>query len=52
MHDGLAVALAECLVEEVAVVPGEVVARKGLSAVLVDALEDLAVLVRSWFGLV
>lgn len=41
VHDGLAVALAECLVEGVTVVPGEVVACEGLSAVLVDALEDL-----------
>lgn len=41
VHDGLAVALAKRLVERVAVVAGEVVARKGLSAVLVDALEDL-----------
>lgn len=41
VHDGLAVALAECLVEEFAVVPREVVAGEGLSTVLVDALEDL-----------
>jgi hypothetical protein len=46
VHDGLAVALAECLVEGVAVVLGEVVAREGLSAVLVDALEDLWSIVR------
>jgi len=41
VHDGLAIALAECLVEDVAVVPGEVIASERLSAVLVDALEDL-----------
>jgi hypothetical protein len=46
VHDGLAVALAECLVEDVAVVPGEVVACEGLAAVLVDALEDLWSIVR------
>jgi len=46
VHDGLAVALAECLVEGVAVVSGEVVACEGLSAVLVDALEDLWSIVR------
>ena len=45
VHDGLAVALAECLVEGVAVVPGEVVASERLSTVLVDALEDLRITV-------
>ena len=41
VHDGLAIALAERLVEDVTVVPGEVVASERLSTVLVDALEDL-----------
>ena len=45
VHDGLAVALAECLVEGVTVVPGEVVASERLSTVLVDALEDLRITV-------
>jgi hypothetical protein len=45
VHDGLAIALAECLVESVAVVPGEVVASERLSTVLVDALEDLRIAV-------
>ena len=41
VHDSLSIALAECLVEEVTVVPGKVVASKGLSTVLVDTLENL-----------
>lgn len=50
VHDGLAVAAAEGLVEGVAVVSGEVVACEGLSAVLVDALEDLRSTVRRCDG--
>ena len=41
MHDGFSRAFAEGGVEAVAVVEGEVVAREGLAAVFVDALEDL-----------
>lgn len=41
MHDGLAVALAECAVEAVTVVVREVVPYKGLSAKLVYSLEHL-----------
>ena len=41
MHDGLAVALAECAVEAVAVVVREVVPYKGLSTKLVHSLEHL-----------
>lgn len=46
VHDGLAVALAECAVEAVTVVVGEVVAYEGLSAELVYSLEDLFLSVR------
>jgi hypothetical protein len=48
VHDSLAVTLAERLVKGVAVVPGKVVACEGLSAVLVDALEDLYNIVRRY----
>ena len=41
VHDGLAVALAECAVEAVTVVVGKVVAYEGLSAELVYSLKDL-----------
>lgn len=41
MHDGLAIALAESAVEEVAVVLGQVVAHEGLTTVLVHSLHDL-----------
>jgi hypothetical protein len=41
VHDSLAVTLAECRVEEVAVVLGQVVAHEGLTTVLVDTLHDL-----------
>jgi hypothetical protein len=41
VHDGLAIAGAEGLVEEGAVVLGQVVAHEGLTTVLVDALQDL-----------
>lgn len=41
VHDGLAVALAECAVEAVTVVVREVVPYKGLSAKLVYSLEHL-----------
>ena len=41
VHDGFAGAWAEEAVEGGAVVEGEVVAREGLAAVLVDSLEDL-----------
>ena len=41
MHDSLAIALAKGVVELVAVVLGQVVADKGLTAVLVHSLEDL-----------
>lgn len=41
VHDGLAVALAEGRVEEVAVILGQVVAHEGLTTVLVDTLHDL-----------
>lgn len=41
VHDGLAVALAESRVKEVAVVLGQVVAHEGLTTVLVDTLHDL-----------
>lgn len=41
VHDGLAIALAESGVEEVAMVLGQVVAHEGLTTVLVDTLHDL-----------
>ena len=41
VHDGLACALAEGVVELVAVVLGEVIAHKGLTTVLVHSLQDL-----------
>lgn len=40
MHDGLTITPSECSIEVVPVVLGEEVAREGLPAVLVDALED------------
>lgn len=41
VHDGLARSLSKSIVESVAVVLGEVVTDKGLTAVLVDSLENL-----------
>lgn len=41
MHDGLASLLSERRLEVLAVVLGEVIAGDGLTAILVDSLEDL-----------
>lgn len=44
MHDGLAISLSEAAVEAAAVVLRQVVSYEWLAAILVDALENLALL--------
>lgn len=41
MHDSLAIALAKCLVKVVAVIFGQIISYKGLTAVFVHSLQYL-----------